>query len=110
MKKRLLHVVLGFTIFLISSHQTYGQSNIKTVVINKGEVLDILLISQNPDTEADLNSYFQTAFPVAKRMSYQPLAGFKIVEHSQGNHLLSCRVICLAQSVSFLCFFPSCWL
>ena len=86
-------MVLGLAISLISSHQIYSQSTNKTVALKKGEVLDILLLSQNPDTEADLKSYFQTAFPVAKRMSYQPLPGFKILEHTQGNHRPSSLIL-----------------
>ncbi|MEL6696683.1 MAG: hypothetical protein AAFP89_10595 [Bacteroidota bacterium] len=63
-----------------------GQSKIDTITLKKGEVLDILLLSQYPDKKAALRSYFQTASPVAKRMSYQPQPGFRIVDHSQGNH------------------------
>lgn len=62
-----------------------AQAKIDTISLKKGEVLDILLLSQNPDTEEALKSYFQIAFPVAKSMSYQPLPGFIITDHSQGN-------------------------
>lgn len=86
MKKNLLYSIMGLAILLISFHPTYGQSTDQSIVLKKGEVLDILLLSQNKGVEADLKSYFQTAFPVAKRMSYQPVPGFKITSLLQGNH------------------------
>lgn len=86
MKKNLFHSILGLTILLVAFHPTYGQSTHQSIVLKKGEVLDILLLSQNKDVETHLKSYFQTAFPVAKRMSYQPMPGFKITSLLQGNH------------------------
>ncbi|MFK7774411.1 MAG: hypothetical protein AB8F94_19870 [Saprospiraceae bacterium] len=86
MKKNLFHALLGATLLILLMPQLFGQSSVKPIVLKKGEVLDILLLSQKSDTEADLKSYFQTAFPIAKRMSYQPLPGFKITKHTQGNH------------------------
>ncbi|MEO1418750.1 MAG: hypothetical protein AAFW00_25950 [Bacteroidota bacterium] len=82
MMKRILLLMLAFAWIGCAM----GQSKIDTITLKKGEVLDILLLSQYPDKEAALKSYFQTAFPVAKKMSYQPQPGFKIVDHSQGNH------------------------
>ncbi len=70
---------------VLSSHPTFGQSATKTIALKQGEVFDILLLSQNPNTGDALNDYFKTAFPVAKRMSYQPMPGFKIKDHTQGN-------------------------
>ena len=83
--KNLLQIALILVFIGCAIHQSFGQSKVDTIKLKKGEVFDILLLSQNPDTEADLKSYFQTAFPVAKRMSYQPLPGFKVAEHSKGN-------------------------
>ena len=85
MRKKLFFWFLGFALSCLPSLEIYGQAT-QTVSLSKGEVLDILLLSQNPDTEAALKSYFQNAFPVAKRMSYQPMPGFKIKDHTQGNH------------------------
>lgn len=85
MTKHLVYLTLLWMTLFYYSHSIQGQSKIDTIVLNKGSVLDILLLDQNPDVEADLKSYFKTAFPIAKRMSYQPLPGFKIVKHTQGN-------------------------
>lgn len=63
----------------------YSQAVIDTVTLKKGEVFDILLINQKPDSKADLQTYFQTAFPVATKMSYQSIPKFKIVGWTQGN-------------------------
>lgn len=78
---------LIFLMLFMVSHQSaiLGQAKLQTIELKKGEVLDILLLTQNPDTEAALKDYFKTAFPVAKRMSYQPQPGFKILQHTQGN-------------------------
>jgi len=83
--KSLLQVVFGLAFVGCAICQSFGQSKIDTIILKKGEVLDILLLSKNPDAEADLKSYFETASPVARRMSYQPLPGFKITNISQGN-------------------------
>jgi len=85
MMKKVLHIALTFAWIGCTIHLSFGQSKIDTISLQKGEVLDILLLSQNPDTEADWKSYLQTAFPVAKKMSYQPLPGFRIANHNQGN-------------------------
>ncbi|MEM9820422.1 MAG: hypothetical protein AAF985_05100, partial [Bacteroidota bacterium] len=79
-------IVLVGSLCLLCLSSVHGQSTSQSMAFKKGEVLDILLLSQNPDTELALKSYFQTAFPVAQRMSYQPLPGFKIKAHNQGNH------------------------
>ena len=72
-------------IVFLNNDPSYGQVKIDTIVLQKGEVLDLLLLSQNPGVEADLKSYFRTALPVAKRMSYQALPGFKTIGHTRGN-------------------------
>jgi len=83
MTQKFLRITLGLlTLGLFSS---YGQSNIKTIELQKGEVFDILLLQQNPGKEEAFKSYFQTAGAVAKSMSYKPLGGLKIKAHLQGN-------------------------
>ncbi len=83
--KNLLQIVLALVFIGCSIHQSFGQSKIDTIKFKKGEVLDILLLSQNPDREADFKSYIQIALPIARRMTYQPLPGFKITNHTRGN-------------------------
>ncbi|MEM7659002.1 MAG: hypothetical protein AAF399_22960, partial [Bacteroidota bacterium] len=86
MMKHFLQIALAFVCIGCVISSALGQSKIDTIVLQKGEVLDILLLNQHPDKEAETKSYFQHAFPVAKGMSYQPQPGFKIIDHSQGNH------------------------
>lgn len=76
-------IALGYMACFIS--QSFGQSKTDTITLKKGEVLDILLLIQKHDREADLKSYIQTAFPIAKKMSYQSLPGFKITNNYKGN-------------------------
>lgn len=86
MKKQLFYLLFGLVTMVTVNTQLHGQSTTQPVHLEKGEILDILLLTQKPDTKEDLNAYFQTAFPVAKRMSYQPVPGFRILELTQGNH------------------------
>jgi len=90
MKSFLISISLGLLLFC---QILLGQSPPQVINLQKGEVLDILLLSQHPDTEEALQSYFQTAFPVAKRMSYQPQPGFKIQSCAQGNHQPSLLIL-----------------
>ena len=85
MRTNLLKTALTLTITVFHIYKFYGQSKVDTIVLKKGEVFDILLLTQNSDRQAELKSYFQTAFPVAKRMSYQPIPGFKVKNYTQGN-------------------------
>lgn len=67
---------------------TLGHLNAQSTVsfdLKKGEILDILLITNKPDIEALFDNYKKTAFPVAMGLSYQPLPGFGIAEYTQGN-------------------------
>ena len=63
-----------------------AQSNIKSFDFKKGEVLDVLLLTNQPEGGALFDKYKKTAFPVAMKMSYQPLPGFQIAAYTQGNH------------------------
>lgn len=63
-----------------------AQANIKTFDFKKGEVLDILLLTNQPKGAALFDNYKKTAFPVAISMGYQPMPGFSIAEYTQGNH------------------------
>ncbi len=83
--KNLLQIIMALIFIGCSSHQSLEESKGDTIILKKGEVLDILLLTQNANIEADLKSYFQTALPVAKRMSYVPLPGFKVSNNSKGN-------------------------
>ena len=71
--------------FLFIARSSHSQTKIDTVKLIKGEVFDILLISQNDESQAALKSYFQTVLPVGVKYSYQPIPGFRIKDHTQGN-------------------------
>lgn len=83
--KSLLQIALILVFISNSIYSSLGQSKVDTISLKKGEIFDILLLSQHPDTESDLKSYFKAAFPVAKSMSYQPLPGFRVANNNQGN-------------------------
>ncbi len=68
---------------LISNLELHAQ----TFDFKKGEVLDILLLTNKPDWEKHFEKYKETAFPVASEMSYRPLPGYySISNYTQGNH------------------------
>lgn len=81
MKKMIgmLFLQLAFGSFLVA------QSQIKNYSFKKGEVLDVLLLSAKPNYDSLFAIYRKTAFPVAMRMSYTPIPGFRIQTYTQGN-------------------------
>ncbi|MEL6538459.1 MAG: hypothetical protein AAFQ98_23760 [Bacteroidota bacterium] len=86
MTKRFLPAALATALFTFSAMSLMGQARIDTVELQKGEVLDILLISTKEDVGEDLKAYFRDAGTVAQRYSYTSLPGFRVMEHTQGNH------------------------
>ena len=83
---------LSLTVFcLLISFSTIisAQSTITQYELAAGEVLDILLLRQHPDTDDLLSDYFKTAFPLAKYMGYHPMDGHKVTKITQGNHMPS---------------------
>lgn len=77
---------LLFTLIVAFSLLTYGQKNLVTFDLKKGEVFDLLFLTTREGTQETFKTYRQTAFPVAAEMSYSPLPGFKIREIVQGNY------------------------
>ncbi len=67
------------------NYNTSAQSKIKSYTFKKGEVLDILLLSQKPKADSLFKNYVKTAFPLAIKMSYKGLPGFKVENYTQGN-------------------------
>ncbi len=82
------YFICGIISFLFSliTLPSVAQSSVSTYHFEAGEVLDILLLSQNPGSDSLFKIYGQTAFPVATRMSYEGLPGFKVKELTQGNY------------------------
>ncbi|WP_258101125.1 hypothetical protein [Marinoscillum pacificum] len=87
MMKKIQQIMLSITLLSYVMSQAIAQEKVDTITLKKGEVFDILLLSRYPNTETDVKSYFETASPVARRMSYQPLPGwYNITKYTQGNH------------------------
>lgn len=63
----------------------HAQSSETSYSFKKGEVLDLLLLSGKPNSDSLFANYRKTAFPVAMRMSYTPMPGYRIKEYTQGN-------------------------
>jgi len=78
------NLALVFITYLLTTSLS-AQSNVKSFNFKKGEVLDILLLTNKPDIEKDFEKYKKTAFPVAFKRTYRPQPGFSIKETTQGN-------------------------
>lgn len=72
-------------LLFISQSNLFSQSDITTYTFKKGEILDLLLASQNPNKEAEVKEYLNLAVSVAQKMSYQSLPGYNIQRISAGN-------------------------
>lgn len=72
-----------FTVLLVGS--LHAQS--KTLSLKKGEALDLLLITNNPEAKDEQSEYFAKAVAVAQRYGYTPQysSGIK-VPPTQGNY------------------------
>ncbi|WP_109299912.1 hypothetical protein [Aquimarina sp. AU474] len=88
--KLLKNLVLLFclsTIFFQSQVHAQAQSSIKSYSFKKGQVFDILLLTNKPNTKENLQDYFKKVFPVATEMGYNNHPGFGIKGAvTQGNY------------------------
>ncbi len=80
-----LKTAMSALFFLTGVFQLSSQKNLYTLEFKKGEVLDILLLANNPDIGPLFERYKKTAFPVAAKHSYQPMPGFAIKKTIQGS-------------------------
>lgn len=78
---KLLKISIFSFFICASSHILQAQ----IISLKKGEVLDILVLSAKPDTDKLFDIYKKTAFPVAFKMSYKALPGYRITNYTQGN-------------------------
>lgn len=83
MKKQLkfvlfLLILWGAIITALAQEKTYDYN------FKKGQVLDILLLTDGPDVPALFPKYRKTAFPVASKFSFKPVPGLLISETIQG--------------------------
>ena len=64
-----------------------GSAQEKSLTLNKGEALDLLLLNTNPEAKEELDEYFKEAVPIAQKWGYQPQYSSKISEPpAQGNY------------------------
>lgn len=97
----ILRLLLLVMIVAVNQTQINAQSKIDTIALKKGEVFDILLLTQNADTEAELKHYFQTAIPIGQRMTYQSIPGFRIINHTKGNIRPSLLILAKWQNLEY---------
>ncbi|WP_128755276.1 hypothetical protein [Aquimarina sediminis] len=75
-------------LFLTASFMSINaQSKTKSYTLKKGQAFDILFLGTKPETKEKLQNYFKTVFPVAEKVGYHSLPGYKIEETpTQGNY------------------------
>ena len=79
--------VLVFLLFSSSISILQAQSEKKSYAFKKGQVIDVLLLNNNPDAEEKRQEYFKIVFPIASEMGYNPLPGLSIsAPPTQGNY------------------------
>lgn len=83
---KLKSVVLLFFSFVL--FQAMGQEKVYSFELKKGDVLDVMLLTQlKADNAGELfNTYKKTIFPVGVEYSYQPLSGFGISKLTLGTN------------------------
>lgn len=76
-----------FTLLFIGALlNSNAQPKTKSYSLKKGQVFDIILLSNKPDVKDKLNDYFARAFPIAKELGYTSLGGHAIKIPTQGNY------------------------
>ena len=83
------HLRISFIMFLlcIGASYTQAQSKKRSFNFNKGNVIDILLLTKNPGADEKIKDYFKTAIPIAEEAGYHNISGFRIDENiPQGNY------------------------
>lgn len=63
-----------------------AQEKTKVVSVKKGEVLDILLFTGQPNFQENFKRYRETAFVFATKIGYQPQPLFSVTETTQGGY------------------------
>ncbi len=106
MRTQVRNSLISLITILLNISSTMGQTKIDTIHLESGEVFDILLITLKPNKNEELKAYFSGPGIIAKEMSYQPLPGFKVKAHTQGNlqpdNLILAKWRSLSQREAFL--------
>ena len=71
--------------FILAANLAFAQDEVKRFDLAKGEVLDLLFLEQQPDTKELYDKYISEVVPYGVEASYQPMTGWRIDGHSQGN-------------------------
>lgn len=83
---RVFNISLFILFIGLMALDSQAQSEKKTYDLKKGQVFDIIFLSNKPDVEAKLQDYFKRAFPLANADGYTGLGGFRLKENNQGNY------------------------
>ncbi len=76
-----------FLVLLFFCANGKAQNQTKSFEYKKGEILDIILLSQQENSGKLFERYKQTAFPVAFEYSYRPQPGFGITKLTLGTNI-----------------------
>lgn len=83
---RLLNISLFILLIGLTTTKLEAQTEKQSYSLKKGQVFDIIFLSNKPDVDAKLQDYFKRAFPLANADGYHSLVGFGIKENRQGNY------------------------
>ena len=73
-------------VLAIGSQTTMAQNRKSAYKLKRGQVFDIIFLTQKPGTDEQLKVYFRDVFPVASNMGYHNLKGFRLQKDpTQGN-------------------------
>lgn len=79
------YILLLFAVFIF--YGASGQDDIRTYSFKSGEVLDILLLNLNAESDSLKKVYFNEAIPIAIQSGYKPSKSFAIKDSPlQGNY------------------------
>ncbi len=73
-----------FLLLTFSPAIAQEKNDLITYNFKKGEILDILLLTNKPDITSLFSEYRKTVFPVGVKHSFKPVPGLPIVETTQG--------------------------
>lgn len=82
-----MRILLLCSLMLVQSFNLFAQANKHTYHLKKGQVFDILFLTQKANTKEQFRRYIKTYIPIGKKFGYHSLKGFRIKSSpSQGNY------------------------
>lgn len=87
MRKMMKHLsILSLLVFMTISG-VYGQQDVKTYELKKGNTLDFILLNTKEGKGEDIQQYFKEVFPVAEAAGYNRLSGLQVAGNPmEGNY------------------------